>query len=143
MANASFRRSVLLVGPLPEGWLEVVLAPTIAREGGLYYDDAIVVSHVQPRALMPAMTTHFDNGRSCAGLARPHMARRDWRMRLSRVPILPWFLFSSVLGSLRGRRIPARARRSLFVMWLLCLSHAAGELVGLLLGEGGSARLLG
>ena len=55
---------------------------------------------------------------------------------------LPWILFVSVLRSLRGRAIPARAWISLPVMWLLCAVHAAGELTGLLRGEGPSARRL-
>lgn len=142
MSNASFRRSVLIGSPLPEGWLEVVMAPTVAREGRLHYDEQIVVSHVQPRRLPQALAAHFHNGRACAGLALPHLAERDWRLRLLTVPALPWILFVSVLRSLRGRAIPARAWISLPVMWLLCAVHAAGELTGLLRGEGPSARRL-
>jgi len=142
MSNASFRRSVLLGGPLPEGWLEVVMAPTVAREGRLHYDEQIVVSHVQPRQVRQALAAHFHNGRACAGLALPHMAPRDWRLRLLTVPVLPWILFVSVLRSLRGRNIPTRAWISLPAVWLLCVVHAAGELIGLLRGEGPSARRL-
>jgi len=142
MSNASFRRSVLIGPPLPEGWLEVVLSPTLAHEGRLHYDNQIVVSHVQPRRFALALTSHFDNGRACAGLALPHIARRDWWIRFVTVPVLPWILFVSVVRSLRGRRAPARARLSLAVMGLLCVAHACGELTGLLFGEGPSARRL-
>jgi len=142
MGNCSFRRSVLLGGALPEGWLEVVLGPTMVHEGRLHYDDGIVVSHVQPRHLRRAMSAHFDNGRACAGLALPHIARRDWLLRLATTPVLPWILYVSVVRSLRGRAIPARARQSVPLVMLLCASHTAGELTGLLFGEGTSARRL-
>lgn len=142
MGNCSFRRSVLLGGALPEGWMELVLAPTLVHERRLHFDDAIVVSHVQPRNIWSASAAHFHNGRSCAGLALPHMAARDWRVRLATVPVMPWILYVSVLRSIRGRAIPARARLSLAVMWLLCASHALGEFVGLFLGEGRSATRL-
>ena len=142
MSNSSFRRSVLLGGPLPEGWLEVVLAPTLVHERRLHYDESIVVSHVQPRRLLQALSAHFHNGRSCAGLALPHIVRRDWLLRFLTVPVLPWILFVSVLRSLRGRAIPSRARRSLPVVWLLGLSHSLGELTGLFFGEGSSAKRL-
>jgi hypothetical protein len=142
MSNASFRRSVLIGSPLPEGWLEVVLSPTLMHERRLHYDNRIVVSHVQPRRLTTAVASHFDNGRACAGLALPHIARRDWWVRLATVPVLPWVLFVSVVRSLKGRQIPIRARLSLPVMGLLCLAHASGELMGLLFGEGLSAQRL-
>ena len=142
MSNASFQRRVMLGGEPPEGWLELVLAPTIAHEGRLLYEDAIRVSHVQPRSLGDAITSHFHNGRSSAGLALPHMAARDWRVRLATVPALSFILFVSVLRSIRGRAIPLRARMSLPFVWLLAASHTAGELVGLLRGEGQSARKL-
>jgi hypothetical protein len=142
MGNASFHRRVLLGGELPEGWLEVVLAPTLVHERRLRYDAGIQVSHVQPRTLGAAMAAHFNNGRACAGLARPHMARRDWWKRLAAVPVQPGVLFTSVLRSIGGRQIPARARASLPMMSLLCLAHSSGELAGLLFGEGRSAKKL-
>lgn len=139
MSNASFHRRVLMDGPLPEGWLELVMAPTVFREGRMYYDADVIVSHVQPRRLVQALVIHFHNGRACAGLALPHLAARDWRARLARVPALPWFLWSSVLRSLAGRSIPTRARLSLPAVFVLGTAHAAGEFVGLLRGEGQSA----
>jgi hypothetical protein len=139
MSNASFHRRVLMDGPLPEGWLELVMAPTVFREGRMHYDADVIVSHVQPRRLVQALVIHFHNGRACAGLALPHLAARDWRARLGRVPALPWFLWSSVMRSLRGRSIPRRARLSLPAVFALGAAHAAGELVGLLRGEGRSA----
>ena len=142
MSNASFRRSVMLGGPLPEGWLEVVLSPTLIRERRCHYDDGIVVSHVQPRRLAQALAAHFHNGRACAGLALPHMAARDWWLRMVTVPAMPWILLVSVMRSLEGRAVPPRARRSLPIVWLLSVSHAAGELTGLLRGEGLSAKRL-
>ncbi len=142
IGNASFRRSVMLGGELPEGWLELVLAPTLVHEQRLYNDDKIVVSHVQPRRLKGAVAAHFNNGRACGGLVLPHIAARDWRMRVATTPVMPWILYVSVLRSLRGRAVPTRARLSLSVMWLLCVAHAAGELVGLCFGEGASARRL-
>jgi len=142
MSNASIRRSVLLGGALPEGWLELVLAPTLVHERRLHYAGDIVVSHVQPRRLGAAVAAHFHNGRASAGLARPHMAARDWWHRLATVPVMPVRLFASVVESLQGREAPARARRSLPAMGLLCVAHATGELTGLLFGEGPSARRL-
>jgi hypothetical protein len=142
MGNCSFRRSVLLGGDLPEGWLELVLAPTLVHEHRLHTDETIVVSHVQPRRIAAALAAHFHNGRSCAGLALPHLASRDWWVRMLTVPVLPWILCVSVVRSIRGRAIPARARLSLSVMWLLCAAHAAGECVGLCRGEGQSAKRL-
>ena len=142
MGNCSFRRSLMLGGPLPEGWLEVVLAPTMVQEQRMHYDDRIVVSHVQPRHLRKAMNAHFDNGRACAGLALPHMAARDWWIRLATTPVMAGILYVSVLRSLKGRTIPMRARLSVPLVSLLCASHAAGELVGLIRGEGVSARRL-
>ena len=142
MGNCSFRRSVLIGGELPEGWLELVLAPTLVHPPRLCFDTSIVVSHVQPRSLRAAWAAHFHNGRSCAGLARPHMARRDWGVRLATVPAMPLILYVSVLRSLTGRVIPRRARLSLAAMWLLCAAHACGELTGLILGEGTSAKRL-
>jgi hypothetical protein len=142
MGNCSFRQSLMLGGSLPEGWLEVVLAPTLVQQQRLHYDDGIVVSHVQPRHLPKAMSAHFDNGRACAGLALPHIKTRDWWVRLATAPVMAGILYVSVLRSLKGRAIPLRARLSLPVMSLLCVSHAAGELVGLTLGEGASARRL-
>ena len=142
MGNCSFRRSLMLGGPLPEGWLEVVLAPTMVQRHRLHYDDGIVVSHVQPRSLRKALSAHFDNGRACAGLVLPHIATRDWWVRLATTPVMAAILFMSVLRSLRGRPIPVRARLSVPVISLLCASHAAGELVGLIFGEGASARRL-
>jgi hypothetical protein len=142
MGNASFQRRVLLGGELPEGWLEVVLAPTLVHGRRLHYDEAIRVSHVQPRTLRVAMAAHFNNGRACAGLARPHMARRDWWTRLATVPVQPGVLFTSVLRSIGRRPIPVRARASLPMMSLLCLAHSSGELAGLLFGEGRSAKKL-
>jgi hypothetical protein len=139
MSNASFHRRVLMDGPLPEGWLELVMAPTVFREGRMHYDADVIVSHVQPRRLAQATVIHFHNGRACAGLALTHLAARDWRARLGRVPVLPWFLWTSVLRSLEGRTIPTRARLSLPVVFILGAAHAAGELVGLLRGEGQSA----
>lgn len=139
MSNASFHRRALMDGPIPEGWLELVMAPTVFREGRMYYDPRVVVSHVQPRRLVQALVIHFHNGRACAGLALPHLAARDWRARLRRVPLLPWFLWSSVLRSLEGRTIPTRGRMSLPVVFMLGTAHAAGEGVGLLRGEGRSA----
>jgi hypothetical protein len=139
MSNASFQRRALMAGPLPEGWLELVMAPTVFREGRMHYAADVIVSHVQPRRLLQALVIHFHNGRACAGLALPHLARRDWRARLRRTPVLPWHLWRSVRRSLRGRSIPARARLSLPAVFALGTAHAAGELVGLLRGEGQSA----
>ena len=142
MGNCSFRQSLMLGGPLPEGWLEIVLAPTMVQQQRLHYDDRIVVSHVQPRHLRKAMSAHFDNGRACAGLVLPHIASRDWWVRLATTPVMAGVLYVSVLRSLRGRTIPMRARLSVPLVSLLCASHAAGEFVGLILGEGTSARRL-
>jgi hypothetical protein len=142
IANALFRRSTMMAGRLPEGWIEVVLTPTLAHEHRVHYDASITVSHVQPRTLRRALAAHFDNGRACAGLARPHMAWRDWLVRMATVPVLPWILFVSVLRSVRGRSIPPRARRSLPAVWLLCAAHALGEVAGLTRGEGASAQRL-
>jgi hypothetical protein len=142
MSNASFRRSILLGGPLPEGWLELVKAPMLLHSGRLHYDNDIVVSHVQPRGWRSALAAHFHNGRASAGLVLPHIARRDWWLRLATVPVMPGILFVSVLRSLRGRAVPARAIASLPAMFLLCLAHASGETAGLLSGEGSSARRL-
>ena len=142
MSNASFQRRVMLGGEPPEGWLELVLAPTLVHEGRLHYDDGIRVSHVQPRSLGEAMEAHFHNGRSSAGLALPHMAKRDWRVRMATVPAMPWILFASVLRSIRGRPIPARARLSLPLVWCLAAAHATGEFIGLIWGEGTSAKKL-
>jgi hypothetical protein len=142
MSNASFQRRVMLGGEPPEGWLELVLSPTLVHEGRLHYDDGIRVSHVQPRSLSHAMAAHFHNGRSSAGLALPHLATRDWRVRMATVPALSFILFVSVLRSIRGRAIPMRARLSLPFVWLLAASHSAGEFVGLMWGEGQSAKKL-
>lgn len=142
MGNCSFRRSVRPADTPPEGWMELVLAPTLMRDGRVHIDERIIVSHVQPKYLMSALTMHFHNGRSCAGLALPHMAVRDRRARLRRIPALPWYLYASVSASLTGRTIPRRARLSLPVVGLLCAAHATGECVGLLWGEGTSAKKL-
>ena len=142
MGNCSFRRSLMLGGALPEGWLEVVLAPTMLQEGRLHYDDRIVVSHVQPRHLRKALRAHFDNGRACAGLVLEHIAVRDWWVRLATTPVMAGILYVSVLRSLKGKVIPMRGRLSVPLISLLCASHAAGEFLGLILGEGSSARRL-
>jgi hypothetical protein len=142
MSNASFRRRALLGGDLPEGWLELVLAPTLVHERRMHFDGAISVGHVQPLGLARACASHFHNGRSGAGLALPHMAWRDWLVRLATVPVMPWILFVSVVRSLKGREVPRRARRSLPVVWLLAAAHACGELAGLLSGAGASAKRL-
>ena len=141
-SNASFRRSVMIGSPLPEGWLEIVLAPTLVHEGRVEYDPAVTVSHVQPRRVTQAMAAHFHNGRACAGLALPHMARRDWWLRFVSVPVMPWILFGQTLRSIRGRPLPSRAYFSLPFVLLLCATHATGELVGLMRGEGRSAKKL-
>jgi hypothetical protein len=141
-SNASFRRRVMIGSPLPEGWLEVVLAPTLVHERRVHYDAAITVSHVQPRRASQAMAAHFHNGRACAGLALPHMARRDWWVRLGSVPLMPWILFGQTLKCIRGRPLPSRAYFSLPLVLLLCATHATGELTGLMLGEGRSAKRL-
>ena len=142
MSNASFQRRVMLGGEAPEGWLELVLAPTLFQERRMYFDEAITVGHVQPRGLTDACAAHFHNGRSSAGLSLPHIAWRDWLKRFVAVPVLPWILFVSVVRSLKGRQVPRRARRSLPVVWLLGAAHASGELAGLCLGPGASARRL-
>ena len=142
LSNASFQRRVMLGDEMPEGWLELVLAPKLFHEHRLHYDDAITVGHVQPRSLRHAMTSHFDNGRSSAGLARPHMAWRDWCKRFVAVPVKPWILFVSVVRSMHGRDVPRRARRSLPFVWLLGGAHTCGELGGLGVGAGASARRL-
>lgn len=141
-SNASFCRRVMIGRPLPEGWLEVVLAPTLVHENRVHYDAAITVSHVQPRRVGQAMAAHFHNGRACAGLALPHMARRDWWVRLASVPLMPWILFGQTLKSIRGCALPARAYASLPLVLLLCATHATGELTGLMLREGRSAQKL-
>jgi hypothetical protein len=89
-----------------------------------------------------ACAAHFNNGRACAGLVLPHIARRDWTARLWRTPILPAYLFASVYRSVAGRAIPFRARLGLTVVPTLCAAHAIGEFIGLLWGEGRSARRL-
>jgi len=142
MSNSSFRRRVLLGGDLPEGWLELVLAPTLVHERRMHFDDAITVGHVQPVGLGRAWASHFHNGRSSAGLALPHIAWQDWVKRFVAVPVMPWILFVSVVRSLNGRQVPRRARQSLPVVWLLGAAHSCGELIGLCLGEGSSARRL-
>jgi hypothetical protein len=141
-SNASFRRRVMIGNPKPEGWLEVVLAPTLVHERRVHYDAAITVSHVQPRRVPQAMAAHFHNGRACAGLALPHMARRDWWVRFASVPLVPWILFGQTLRSIWRRPLPARAYVSLPFVFGLCGAHAAGELVGLVRGEGRSAKKL-
>jgi len=142
LSNASFQRRVMLGGEPPEGWLELVLAPTLFHECRLQYDEAVTVAHVQPRGWREAWASHFHNGRSSAGLACPHMAWRDWWLRLVTVPVLPWILFVSVVRSLEGREIPRRARRSLPMVWLLGAAHTCGELAGLFFGAGASAKRL-
>lgn len=142
IANSSFRRRVLLGDEIPEGWLELVLAPTLVHERRMHFDGMITVGHVQPRNLTAAFGAHFHNGRSSSGLALPHIAWQDWVKRFVTVPAMPWILFLSVVRSLHGRQVPARARRSLPVVWLLGAAHACGELTGLCLGPGLSARRL-
>ncbi len=142
MSNASFRRRVLLGDEMPEGWLELVLAPTLFHERRMHFDEQITVGHVQPRNLRAAWAAHFHNGRSSAGLALPHIAWQDWCKRFVTVPVMPWILFVSVVRSMSGRDVPQRARQSLPYVWLLGAAHACGELAGLCLGPGLSARRL-
>jgi hypothetical protein len=142
IANSSFRRRVLLGGEIPEGWLELVLAPTLVQERRMHFDHAITVGHVQPRSLRHACSSHFHNGRSSAGLALPHIAWQDWCKRFVSVPVMPWILFVSVVRSMSGRDVPRRARHSLPFVWLLSVAHVCGELAGLCLGPGMSARRL-
>jgi hypothetical protein len=142
MSNSSFRRRVMLGGEPPEGWLELVLAPTLFHERRLHFDERITVGHVQPIGLGRACASHFHNGRSSAGLALPHIAWLDWCKRFVAVPALPWILFVSVVRSLRGRAVPRRARQSLPLVWLLGAAHTCGELTGLCFGAGSSARRL-
>ena len=142
MSNSSFRRRVLLGGEPPEGWLELVLAPTLFHQRRLHFDEAITVGHNQPLGLGRACASHFHNGRSSSGLALPHIAWQDWCKRFVTVPLMPWILFVSVVRSLRGRDLPPRARQSLPCVWLLGAAHACGELTGLCFGVGASARRL-
>lgn len=142
MSNASFRRTVLEREEIPEGWLELVLVPTLVQERRLHFDEAITVGHVQPRILRDAWAAHFHNGRSSAGLVLPHIKWQDWCKRLVTVPVMPWILFVSVVRSLKGRDLPRQARRSLPFVWLLGAAHSCGELAGLCLGPGASARRL-
>ena len=133
-ANVAFRRSVVGGGPIAPGWMELELGPRLFREGLFYFHDAIAVTHVQSHGFVNTLLAHFDNGRSTTGLTRgvPLSSRQ-----------LPWTQYRGAVRSLGGdpRTNPA-LRDARPLMLLLSCCHAAGEIVGILAGPGGSpARL--
>ena len=133
-ANVAYRRSVLGDGPVAPGWMELELGPRLFHEGLFYVHDAIAVTHVQSHGFWNTLLAHFDNGRSTTGLnpGVPLSTRQ-----------LPWNQYRGAIRAMGGdQRTTPALRHARPLMLLLSCCHAAGEIVGILAGPGGSpARL--
>ena len=128
IANIAFRRSAIGPGPIPTGWLELVLNPRLFAEHRVHVSDDLTVTHVQSHGFWLTMRAHFDNGRSTTGLRSPS----------GRGPG-PVTLFRRGLGAIGGiEKLTPAARASLPLMFVLSCCHAAGEAVGVLAGPGRS-----
>ena len=133
-ANVAFRRAVLGDGRIAPGWIELELGPRLFHQGLFYVHDEIAVTHVQSHGFWNTLLSHFDNGRSTTGLnpGVPLSARQ-----------LPWTQYRGAVRTMGGDPTATPAIRDARpLMFLLSCCHAAGEIVGILAGPGGSpARL--
>jgi hypothetical protein len=135
VANVSFKRCVIPPGRLAAGFIELVVQGRLMAEGKVHFDDRIVVEHIQTWGLWAAAAVHFHNGRSTTGLIASRMdGARRWDRILDCLS-LPADILIAGMESLGKPDIPLL--RCLPLMAALAISHAVGELTGLLFRSAG------
>jgi hypothetical protein len=145
VANGSFKRPLVAQpADAAPGWLELELMPALVGGGQVARDGGPLVVHDQTHGGMrPTLAVHFHNGRASAGLRAeppgPHAVRAEWR----RLVGLPRQLTRELRDALAVRPpLTGMAARGARLVPALAAAHAAGELVGLLVGPGRSADKL-
>ena len=104
--------------------------------------DRMLVTHFQSAGLRATTRLLFHNGRMIAGLRRGTATRRDWLRGLAPGPLA---LFRTVRTARLSRvkpQIQANVLKSVPIILILHLSHAIGEGVGYLGGQGRSGQHL-
>jgi len=141
-ANISFKCCAIPPGEIGAGEIEFVIKPRLQKEGLIGIDDRIVVQHVQTRSFFEAAAGRFHNGRSTSGLIASQLSTEDRRERLRRCFRLTRAIIRNVTEPLAGKgTVEAPLRRALLTIWLLAISHAAGEFCGLAFRTAGSSPI--
>jgi hypothetical protein len=138
ISNVSLKRRVLAGRSLAPGEFEFDLLGELTATRDVVFDGAMRVHHIQSLGLIGTLRAHFDNGRSVAGLA---LAGQTWRQRRRLSP--QWLRFPVELSrlvrrTLNGKQLPPRARASVPLVPLMCLTASAGVWAGVIAGPGAS-----
>jgi hypothetical protein len=138
-SNVSYKRTAL-----PGSFSEFGLVTSIlhhqlrARGSMLVASDRMVVHHIQKLTLGSHSAIHFHNARSTAGLLRIAVPASPWLAGYA--VMLPKLVWRTLATGFRKRRHRRELVISLpFIAWLIGC-HAAGELIGHLMGPGDSPR---
>ncbi len=143
-ANSSYKRRVVPRTTSQLGMMELLFNHQLRERGEiLVADDKLVVSHHQEWGFWGTFAAHFHNGRSIAGFRLPRISWVERVLRLGGCVILPAHLLRvTIAPAIRKRRLIKPALRSLPLAALVVTCHAAGELVGYLVGPGQSPQQL-
>ncbi len=143
-ANVSYKRRVVPRTTSPLGIMEFLFIRQLrARGETLIADDKLIVSHHQEWGFWGTFAAHFHNGRSIAGFRLSRIAWIERVLRLGGCAILPAHLLRvTIAPAIRKGRLIKPALMSLPLATLVVTCHAAGELVGYLVGPGKSPQQL-
>jgi hypothetical protein len=140
--NLSLKRSALLVGTPPPGWIEYELLAELQQRNELGLASDALLEHRQCWDSLLAPRIHFYSGRSYGASTRawPSWVRRRWFLQLG---LLPHRMFRLTRPALeRGAAGAASGVADRFWLIGLILANALGQLVGALAGPGASRRRL-
>jgi hypothetical protein len=143
-ANVSYKRRLMPRTTSPLGVMELLFIRELRERGEiLLADDKVLVFHQQEWGFWGTFAAHFHNGRSIAGFRLSRISWVERVLRLGGCAILPAYLLRlSIAPAIRKRRLIKPALMSLPLTALVVTCHAAGELVGYLLGPGMSPQQL-
>lgn len=141
-ANISYKRRVIPEDMGRLGMMEFLFNRQLRERGEiLVADGRIIVHHDQSHGFLGTLAMHFHNGRSIAGFRLPDLSGPGRVARVLSTALLPPFLFYSTLRNVgRKKRLTGGILASVPLLAPLVVCHAAGELVGYLMGPGDSPR---
>ena len=137
VANFSIKRRALPRDPRA-GFIELSYQQQRLRDGAIWFEDQMRVTHIQSLGFWRTFAAHFHNGRSTTGLLVDTLGLGRRLRQMLICAVLPLEVVRNSATSLWGKHGIAW-RRYTPLMLGLAICFSAGEFVGLVTGKAGNS----